>query len=371
MGKKLFRSKLFGKLFRKPILTMQPYEAPLEGRRGKDLLADFNERTGPPHPLVLEEIGKYVEEGNLQMYPEYGDLNEALGKYIGVDPQELIPTVGGDQGIDIVFRALVKDKDKVIIPKPTFAMFEQSAHIQGANIISPRYGGSNLDFPFDEVVKKIKRGVKLVVICNPNNPTGAPVPREQTEYIIKKAASLDIGVLVDEAYHEFAPELTVLDLIGKYPNIFIIRTFAKTLGIPSLRAGIVVSNEGNIEQLNKIRGPYDVNMVSVAAMKAMRHPEVIADIKAYVSEVMTVSKPMIEAFYDEMGVNYYPSSAGFHLLVFPNERARDEFVNGLKDRKILVRPRSDPPHTVRASIGTRENTERYITALRDFIQQNK
>ncbi len=357
------------KLFRKPILDMHPYVVSLEGRKGRDyILLDFNERTIPPHPLVLEELSRYVIKGNLQLYPEYGDLDEVIANYIGVSPQELIPTVGGDQGIDIVVRALVKDGDSIIIPKPTFAMLEQAACIQGARITSPRYKGPELKFPFDEVMQSIKPGVKLVVICNPNNPTGTPVPRKQSEAIIKKAADLEIGVLVDEAYHEFAPELTVIDLIDKYPNMFIIRTFAKTLGVPSLRAGVVVSQKQNIEELKKIRGPYDVNMPAAIAMRALRYPEVVEDIKAYVEEVMGVSKPMIEDFYIENGIKFFPSSAGFHLIEAPGLY---DYLRTRDGQKILIRPRSDPPGTVRVSIGTREDIKKYIEAFGEYLKVNK
>ena len=365
MQKILFHSKLF----RKPILNMRPYVAPIERRMGRDyLLLDFNERTIPPHALVLEEISKYISKGNLQLYPEYGDLNEVIADYVGVCPQEVIPTVGGDQAIDIVTRALAKDGDTVIIPKPTFAMLEQSAHVQGAKIVSPRYKGPNLEFPFDEVMEEIKPGVKLVVICNPNNPTGTPVPRDQVESIVEKAADVNTGVLVDEAYHEFAPELTVIDLLSNYSNLFVIRSFAKTLGVPSLRAGLVASQKQNIEELRKIRGPYDVNMPAVAAMKALRHQTVRDDIKKYVDEAMKVSKPRVEKFYRENGIKFYLSAAGFHLL---EEPGLYDFLRQKEGQRILVRPRSDPPETVRVSIGTQEDTEKYIEALREYLQANR
>lgn len=353
------------KLFRKPILDMYPYTAPLEGRTGKNyLLLDFNERTIPPHPLVLEEISKYINEGSLQLYPEYGDLNEVIADYVGVGPQEVIPTVGGDQAIDIVTRAFVKDGDTVIIPRPTFAMLEQAAHIQGANIVAPHYRGPNLEFPFDEVMQNIKPEVKLVVICNPNNPTGTPAPKEQIKLIIERASEVNSGVLVDEAYHEFAPELTVIDMLANYSNLFVIRSFAKTLGVPSLRAGLVASQKQNIEELKKIRGPYDVNMPASAAMKALRHQAVRDDIKKYVDEVMKVSKPRVEKFYRENGIKFFPSAAGFHLI----EEGQD-FANFMETQGILVRPRHDPPNTTRVSIGTSEATIRYLAAFERYLAQ--
>jgi len=350
---------------REPVKDMKPYSPPIEGRSATNFLRlDFNERTTPPHALVLEAVREYGEKGEFQTYPEYGDLDEVIANFAGVKPGEVIPTVGGDQAIDIVTRLLVKDGDNVIIPAPTFAMLEQSAHVQGANIISPRYKGSDLEFPFDEVMEAIRPGVKLVVVCNPNNPTGTPVPREQLEEIIEKAAEVNAGVLADEAYNDFAPELTVIDGINKYPNLFIVRSLSKNMGLSALRAGYVASSAENIAQLRKIRGPYDLSTVTALAIKTLRYPEVVADIKEYVSEVMTVSKPMLEDFYRRNGIKFFPSSAGFHLLEEP-----PGLIDFLKEEKnILVRRRPDPEGTVRVSIGKREDTKKYIEALQEYIQ---
>lgn len=351
-------------LFRKSILGINPYSAPLDGRKSDDILLDFNERTTHPHTLVLEELRSYFKKGNLQLYPSYEGINEIVSDYVGVKPNEIILTVGSDQGIDIINRALVDKGDKVIIPTPTFAMLEQSALLQGANIISPKYKGQNYEFPFEQVMKEIKKGVKLVVLCKPNNPTGTPISKEQSEKIIKKAEKVGAGVLADEAYHEYAPKHTVIDLLDKYPNLFITRTFSKTMGIPSLRAGVVISQKQNIDQLVKVRGPYDVGMTTVIALKSLRHKEVREDIKKYTDEIMNISKPMVEKFYNNNGIKFVPSVANFHLIIPPYP----DFTEFLKTQGILVRPRSDIPGTVRVSIGTRKNTEQYIKAFKEFTK---
>lgn len=354
-------------IVRESIMDMQPYSPPIEGRSATNFRRlDFNERTKPPHPLVQEVVREYAARGEFQLYPEYGDLNEVIADFAGVRPEEVIPTLGADQAIDIVTRLLVRDGDNVIIPAPTFVMLEQSAHVQGANIISPRYKGSSLEFPFDEVMEAIKPGVKLIVVCNPNNPTGTAVPKEQLEAIIEKAAEVSAGVLVDEAYNDFAPELTVIGDIGKYYNLFIIRSLSKNMGIAGLRAGYVASRPEKIAQLRKIRGPYDLPTVTALAIKALRYPEVVADIDAYVSEVMTVSKPKLEDFYRRNGIKFFPSSAGFHLLEEP-----PGLIDFLKEKNILVRRRPDPLGTVRVSIGTREDTEKYIEAFEEYLATKK
>lgn len=356
-------------MFRGAVESMHAYRPPLEGRtEGDYLLLDFNERTTPPHPRVQEALIAYAQKGEFQRYPEYGDLEKVIANYAGVKPGEIIPTLGGDQAIDIITRALVKDGDGVIIPRPTFAMLEQSANVQGATIIAPGYIEPNLEFPFEEVMTAIGPAIKMVVLCNPNNPTGTPIQGGQLEEIVEAAQTVGAGVLVDEAYHEFARGLTMAHLINKYPNLFIVRSLSKSMGISSLRAGYAVSSERNIAELRKIRGPYDIPTPTAEVVKTLRYPEVVEDIDNYVSEVMNESKPMIEEFYRENDVRFYPSSTCFHLLEEPDLY---NFLRQRNGQRILIRPRSHPRGTVRVSIGTKEDTDKYLEAFRDFIQQTK
>lgn len=384
-------------IFRTSVESMRPYSPPLEGRvAGDTLLLDFNERTTPPHPLVVAGMKEELSRKKLQVYPDYKDLDKIIAEYVGVKPDQIIATNGSYQAIDIIYRALVQkvlhldslsddlqqkmqsfisslsererwelEGDHVIRPIPTFAMLDQSAYLQEASLIRPRYEGLDLRFPFHEVMQEIRPGIKLVEICNPNNPTGTPVPRDQTEAIIEKATQNGAAVLVDEAYHEFAPELTVIDLVDRYDGLFVTRSFSKTMGIARLRAGCAISQKKNIDRLRNVRGPYDVNSGAVGAMRALRHLEVRQDIKDYVREVMSVSKPMIEEFYRRHNVRYFPSAAGFHLLEAPGLK---DFLENRDGVRILVRPRSDPFGTVRASIGTQEDAKQYIEAFSDFLK---
>lgn len=355
-------------IFRKAILGMDPYKLPLEGRRKKNYLRlDFNERTVQPHPLVIQSIKEYVDSRKFQIYPEYGQVNDVVANYAKVGKDQVCITNGSDQAIDIIVRGIVKEGDKVILPVPTFPMLEQSAKVEGANIIPPRYTGKDLRFPYEEVMERIQRDVKLVIVCNPNNPTGTVVDKEKSESIIERAQNLNVPVLYDEAYHEFSPENTVADLVGKYDNLFVTRSLSKIMGISSLRAGYLISQKQNIEELKKIRGPYDVNMVAVAAIMALRNPEVVENMQSYAKEVMQVSKPMLEEFYRQNDIKFIPSRANFHLLE-DKDRHLTDF---LKSKRILIRPRSDPKGTVRVSIGTRDDTAKYMLAFTEYLKKRR
>lgn len=350
---------------KKRIQEMSQYKPPLEGRSTKDyLLLDFNERTIPPSQKVKDALKKIIDSDKLQVYPEYGNLESKIAEYAEVKTGQIIITNGGDQGIDVICRAHLDEGDKVIIPFPAFPMHHQSSAIQGAEILEPRYG-ENGDFPTEEVLNLISTEPKLrlIILCNPNNPTGVGIPISDVEKILIKAKEKDVAVLHDEAYFEFSG-LTCKDLIEKYDNLYIIRTFSKAFGLVAARVGYVISNENNIQALLKIRGPYDVNMFAKTAILAAL--EDTKYIKDYTDEVMNKSKPELENFLRKKGIKFLPSSANFLLLRVENP---EKIVNGLKERGILVRPKEwpDGAKAVRVSIGTLKDTGVLIRALGEII----
>lgn len=346
---------------------MTAYKPPLEGRMLKEyLLLDFNEMTIKPSPKVREALTKYINAGSLQTYPGYGDLDLKVAHYSGVNSSEVMVTNGSDQAIDIIMRAFLGNKDRVIIPTPTFAMFYQSAHIQGAEILEPLYRKNDLSFPFEETLSLIDKSVKLLVICNPNNPTGTSVSRQKMLQLLEKAQTNDVAVLHDEAYFEFSG-ITLVDILNDFENLFITRTFSKQFGLASIRAGYLLSQEQNIEQLLKIRGPYDVNMFAKTAIIAALNDVEYA--KKYLSEIMEKSKPKLEEYLRKNRIAFYPSDANF-ILINPDDSQK--FFDYFKKEGILIRPREGPhiEGTIRISIGTLQDTDRFIKVYSQFLKND-
>lgn len=348
--------------FRENIKAMKPYSPPLEGRAAKDyLLLDFNEMTIETSPQVKQALHDFVESGRVQVYPEYGNLNEVIAEYAGCRAEEVLVVNGSDQGIDVVMRAFLEKGNKVIIPSPSFAMEYQSASLQGAEILKPRYAGENLDFPTKEVLSLLEQKPKLVVLCNPNNPTGTALPKEELKLLLEKAKEYDVAVLHDEAYFEFSG-ITALEFLNDFDNLFLTRTLSKQFGLASLRAGYVLSQTQNIAELLKIRGPYDLNMFAktaiIAALQDMEY------FQGYIKEVMEQAKPKIEEFFRTGQIRFYPSAGNFLLIQPENPK---QLAEQLKEQGILVRPREDPEDTIRVSIGTLRNTERFIQAYSNLL----
>jgi histidinol-phosphate aminotransferase len=200
--------------------------------------------------LLLRKEKNLLKANKLQLYPQYSDLERILAQYVALNTNQIMITNGSDQGIDLIFRTFTKSGDTVIIPTPSFAMFYQSAQIVGNKTLRPLYNKENLSFPLKELLGMINDSIKLIVICNPNNPTGTPVSIADIQKIAQKASNAII--LVDEAYFEFS-SITVVPFIKRYPNIIVVRTLSKAFGLPSLRVGYIVASKVYINELLKIR----------------------------------------------------------------------------------------------------------------------
>ena len=322
----------------------------------KHTLLDFNERTVPVSKPIINALTDYIHEGSLQTYPHYGDITEQLADYCGVNAEQVMITNGSDQGIDLIIRASCSAGDEVIIPGPSFAMYHQCAKVENLKIIEPLYTLEK-GFPTKEVLSSITTKTKLIVISNPNNPSGTEASRDD---ILKIAASApDCTILLDECYYEYT-KATVADVLDQYPNIVITRTFSKTWGLPSIRFGYILSAAQNIPPLLNIRGPYDVNQLAlVAARAALEHPEYT---QSYVKEVMEQSKPTLEKWLEEKQIPYWPSSANYLWIFFDNP---DEINQALVAEHILVRPKADSAGQVglRITLGTSQQTEKLINCL--------
>jgi len=340
---------------------MKAYVPPLEGRRsGSNLLLDFNERTMPPSKEVVAALQKFAQEGNLQIYPEYNPLIEKLSAFINTDRDYLMLSNGSDNAIDTAFRTYLSKGDKIIIPQPSFTMFAHSANLQEAEILTPSYTFEN-GYPLKEVKELLKtQQVKICVICNPNNPTGSMLDQEDIQILLGE--NKQVLFLIDEAYFEFINE-TSLPLVQTNENVIVTRTFSKAMGIPALRFGYLLAQPSLINEMIKVRGPYAVNMMSVtAAMTSIDHQ---TDVSTYVDEVMNISKPMMEMFYQSKNINFWPSGCNFHLI----EKPIDNLDEKLAEKNIRVRDMKYPGYenTIRISIGTKEDTEKILAVLNSIL----
>lgn len=337
------------------VKNMQRYFPPLGGRaKYTGTLLDFNERTIPPSKKVEAAITGFMKSGGGTTYPYYEELIAAIANYNGVQQEQITMSSGGAQGIDFVMRAFAKKGKRAIIPSPSFPLFFQYAQLQEADIVSPLYQQGTMAFPFEEVMNAIDAETSIIVLCNPNNPTGTPLRIAKIEAIVQKAPHA--AVLVDEAYFEFSQN-TALPLLQKYNNLIVLRTFSKAFGLAGFRIGYLISNTEIQEQIEKIRSPYNVNMAAViAASAALEDRE---DMEAYRDEVMKKAKPFFEDFLKQQEIPFFESQGNFILCAPKNSETAFQ---ALKKNGFLVRPQSAPEiaGTLRITIGTAEQMSELI-----------
>lgn len=216
---------------------------------------DANENVFGPSIKLYDELSRFK---GYQYYPdpEYKRLRNEIGKYADISRDYIMLGSGGDELIDLLLRLILEPRDEVINSPPTFGSYSTSTILnRGILVEIPR----NSDFSINTraILKAVNDKTKLIILCNPNNPTGNLTDIRDIKKILKTGKL----VLVDEAYFEFSKQ-TALPYIKKYPNLIILRTFSKWAGIAGLRIGYMIASPYLIKQLAKIKSPYNVNVAA-------------------------------------------------------------------------------------------------------------
>ena len=339
---------------------MAPYVPPTGGRLGK-LRLDFNENTVGCSPKVIEFLRNQLDREQLAVYPDYDAARPKLASHFGVDTNELLLTNGTDEAIQVFINTYVDDNQRVLILRPSYAMYRFYAELAGAAIAEVDYIPPKLAFPKEALLEALTPETKAVIISNPNNPTGVGADRETIEQILQHAGHA--AVLIDEAYFEFSG-VTALPLLSRYPNLFVSRTFSKVYGMAAMRIGAIISQAENIRLLHKAQSPYSVNML--AAMAAAAAVDDTAYIQDTVQEAKAAKDLLCQAL-TRLGIEYVPSVANF-VLIYANDRA-GEILKTLRDQGILVRDRThEIKGAVRITVGTKEQTTRAIKELERIVR---
>jgi histidinol-phosphate aminotransferase len=340
---------------RKAILNRRTYEAPAEGRSDK-LRLDFNENTTGCSPAVRRALAKLTAK-QLAMYPEYQAPTQRIARHLGVRPEELLLTNGGDDALRVFFDTFVKSGSNIMICEPTFPMYRYYAEIYGARISVLRYG-CEMEFPLEGVIAELRKKPRVLFIANPNNPTGTLFQKEELRRILK--AATHTAVVMDEAYAEFSG-FSAMPWIRKYPQLFVAKTFSKVAGLASLRLGAVVACEESLALVRRAMPPFPVNLAAlVAAEAALNDRETM---QRYVKGVKRL-RAWFAAELERLDVKTYPSAGNFLLATFgPSGPA---LFQRLEKQGILLRERSKDigPGFVRITIGTQSEMQRLLKTIR-------
>ena len=344
-------------VLRKTLQGFHPYvpgEQPPDGEGWVKL--NTNESPVPPSPRVIEAI-KDAANDALRLYPSptAAPARVAIARRFGLEPSQVTVGNGGDELIELCFRAFADTSDRVAFPTPTYPLLEPLCRIHGA-VPSPHPTEM-----FDELPLSLGPDpAPLKFIVNPNSPTGAEFDRAAVEAAV--AASSGV-VAIDEAYVDFAPR-SALDLLAEHDNIVLLRTFSKSYGLAGLRIGFALGSPDIIEALDSVKDSYNVDRLAIAAAVAAIEDE--AHHRTLVDEVVR-NRGQLETALARLGFDVVPSSANFVFARPP--RAALEVVEALRQRRILVRHYDREPIAgwVRITVGTREQQDKLLLALTEIL----
>lgn len=247
------------RLARPEVQKLTPYQSARRivaaaGGRG-DIWLNANESAeSVPMALQNERFNRYPE-------PQPEAVVEAYASYAGVSPEQILVTRGGDEGIELLVRTFCRPgEDAVLQFPPTYGMYAVSAETNGAkviNLITAPDRGWVPDAAEAAHTLDTRPEVKLVFACSPGNPTGTLIPMG----VLRKLAQVAAGralLVIDEAYIEFSPADTAVDLLKEFPHVVIIRTLSKAFALAGLRCGFLLSSPGVIGMLKKVIAPYPI-----------------------------------------------------------------------------------------------------------------
>ncbi|KLV09138.1 histidinol-phosphate aminotransferase [Photobacterium aquae] len=345
-------------LARKTVRNLTPYQSARRLGGNGDIWLNANESPfSNEYSVSGERLNRYSTCQPTELIAAYAD-------YAGVRYEQVLTSRGADEGIELLIRAFCEpNQDSIIYCPPTYGMYAISAEIFDVKTKTvPLTEQWQLDLP---AIANNLEGTKLVFVCSPNNPTGNLIDRDDIEALLEMTAGNAL-VVVDEAYIDFCPEATTADLLGRYPNLVILRTLSKAFALAGLRCGFTLAHPDIIELLLKIIAPYPVPVpVTEIAVQALSESG-RAKTKFQVLDI-SANRAYLQAGLGMLdGVTVFDGYGNYLLVRFPDS---DELFKALWEHGIILR-RSPIENCIRISIGSRDECEKTLAFIREQLTQN-
>ncbi len=360
--------------FSKRIEALPHYEGGMDLERARrtyessDLIKlASNESPWGPHPAVLEAVAKAAAGAN--RYPDQyaALLRGRLADRFGVDPAGIAVSNGSCEILLAAALALCEPGAEIVYAWPSFSMYPQLAPLSGAREIrvplNDRY-----EHDLDAIATEITVATQLAIVCNPNNPTGTALSLAAIEAFCERVPD-HVTVILDEAYIEMQalddPDASV-DLLPRFPNLVLLRTFSKVYGLAGLRCGYALGSARFRAAVDAVRQPFGVNLLAQAAgAEALRHGD---DVVERVERTI-IERVEVEEELRAMGLKTADTQTNFSWIDLGPDRDEAAIVEGLGRAGVIVRagtPLGGPGH-IRVSYGTAAENLRFLAALRELL----
>ncbi len=344
------------------------------GIKGSVKLAS-NENPIGPSKNALQALSEYLLTGmEINRYPDgsgyylknaiseklRNSRNLPLKRDVGID--EIILGNGSNELIDIAVRTFMTHGDSAVMAAPSFVVYSMAVRSVGATPVEAPL----IDYRHDlmKMAEAVAENTKMIFIANPNNPTGTINKVHEFERFMEKIPE-GVLIVIDEAYYEYVADREYPDTLQYFMNdrdILILRTFSKAYGLAGLRMGYGIARKDIVQEMNRIREPFNTNTVAqLAAIHALGDDE---HIKKSI-ELNERGKAFLYENLESMGVSYVPTEANFIYIPLNNDSS--VVYNFLLKEGVIVRPVG--PREIRVTIGLPDENKRFIEALKALIKQ--
>jgi len=303
--------------------------------------------------------------GEISRYPDGGAfaLKKALCARFGVEPAQLVIGNGSNDILELASQAFLAPGLSAVYSRHAFAVYPLATNARGARGIE--VAAKNFGHDLDAMAAAIEPQTRVVFIANPNNPTGTFVPGAELEAFLAKVPR-HVLVVLDEAYTEYlAPEQRYDSIawLARFPNLLVSRTFSKAYGLAGLRVGYAIAHPEVADLMNRVRQPFNVSSVALAAAEAALDDD---EFLARSAEVNRRGMAQLVAAFRELGLEWIPSAGNFVTFKVGDAIGVNQ---ALLRQGVIVRPIAayGMPHWLRVSIGLPEENARFIDALRQAL----
>lgn len=325
---------------------------------------DKNERADNHITSFFNKLKNNITSDLISAYPEFNKIYKKLSRKLKVSSHNIVFTAGSDQAIKNTFELFYEKNKEVITIDPTFAMVDVYCKIFKTKQLKIGYD-QNFQLRLKDIYEAINKNTSLIILANPNSPTGTLIKKDDLTKIIKKARRYGVKVLLDEAYHEFST-YNFSSKINDFDNLIIIRTFSKIFGLAGLRSGYVLSNKEIIKKYFAIKPMYEINSIAVKALELLLDNSKYID--SYLKE-MREGEIYAKQFCKKNNYKFIKCFANFFHVDFNHDPKKIQ--NHLLNKKILVKGGPgvhNYENYLRISFAKKSTIKLILTAVKKYLK---
>lgn len=305
------------------------------------------------------------ELSQLFLYPDGSavELTAQLAQHVGVQSDQIIFGCGSDEVIALIARAFLQPGDETIMADSTFSVYKSNADIEGATTIEVPLADGTHDL--SAMLSHVNERTKIIWVCNPNNPTGTIVTEDELTAFLDRVPQ-HVMVVLDEAYFEYVTDASYpnsIQLLSRYDNLVILRTFSKIYGLAALRVGYGIGRAEVIKLINQVREPFNTSRLGQAAARAALQDQVfVEDCRRKNADGIVY----LQQQFTRLGLATFPAHGNFVMVDVG--RPSSEVFDALLRKGIIIRAgHKKYPTFIRVTVGTPEQNAAFIHALEEVL----